>query len=407
VIDENLGAGDYESMPRPDLVGVTAFTSQASRAYELAARFRRMGVPVVMGGIHASMCAEEALQHVDSVVVGEAEGAWGHVLADVRAGTLQSTYTGCHVDMADVPPARHDLLPEGYAFGSIQTTRGCPLDCTFCSVSAFNGKRYRHRPIDAVIAEMQTIREKWVLVVDDNLIGTSPAHIQRAKDLMRAMIQADLHKHWVAQVTINMADDEELLDLALRAGCKGVFIGFESPTAAGLAEVGKKFNLLKKRNLRASVRRIQKHGMLVAGSFIMGLDSDEPGIGRQIARAARSYGVDVLNTLFLTPLPGTRLWDQMKADDRIAADDFPDDWRYYTLGFPTAHYKHFSWDAIQSEMKACERRFYSKGQIVRRVLANFIKWRQPFLSLVTNLSFRNNAISTHATYDRLTLARMA
>ncbi|MCY2932130.1 MAG: cobalamin-dependent protein, partial [Planctomycetota bacterium] len=179
VIDENLGAPDYEALPHPDLVGVTAFTSQASRAYELAGRFRAMGVPVVMGGIHASMCVEEALGHVDSVVVGEAEGAWGTVLADVRAGTLKPTYSGCHVDMADVPPARHDLLPEGYAFGSIQTTRGCPLDCTFCSVSAFNGKRYRNRPIDAVIAELKTIREKWVLVVDDNLIGTSPAHIQR------------------------------------------------------------------------------------------------------------------------------------------------------------------------------------------------------------------------------------
>lgn len=407
VIDENLGAPDYEAMPRPDLVGVTAFTSQASRAYELAARFRAMGVPVVMGGIHASMCLEEALGHVDSVVVGEAEGIWGAVLADARAGTLKPSYSGCHGDMADVPPARHDLLPEGYAFGSIQTTRGCPLDCTFCSVSAFNGKRYRNRPVDAVVAELQTIREKWVLVVDDNLIGTSPAHIQRAKDLMRAMIAADLKKHWIAQVTINMADDEELLHLAVQAGCKGVFVGFESPTAAGLAEVGKKFNLLKKRNLRSSVRRIQRHGLLVAGSFIMGLDTDEPGIGRQIARAARNYGVDVLNTLFLTPLPGTRLWTQMKADDRIAADDFPDDWRYYTLGFPTARYKHFSWDAIQGEMKSCERRFYSKWQIVRRVLGNLIKWRQPILSLVTNLSYRNNALSIHATYDLLSLARMA
>ena len=407
VIDENLGVGDYESMPRPDLVGVTAFTSQASRAYELAGRFRRMGVPVVMGGIHASMCQEEALQHVDAVVAGEAEGVWPAVLADARAGRLQRTYSGCHVDMVDIPPARHDLLAEGYAFGSIQTTRGCPLDCSFCSVSAFNGKRYRNRPIDAVIAEMQTIREKWVLVVDDNLIGTSPAHIQRAKDLMRAMIAADLRKHWVAQVTINMADDEELLHLAVQAGCKGVFIGFESPTAAGLAEVGKKFNLLKKRNFRASVRRIQRHNLLVAGSFIMGLDSDEPGIGRRIARAASSYGVDILNTLFLTPLPGTRLWDQMKAADRIAADDFPDDWRYYTLGFPTARYKHFSWDALQSEMKACERRFYSKWRIVRRVLGTFLARRPFILSLVTNLSFRKNAISTHAAYDQLADVPMA
>jgi radical SAM superfamily enzyme YgiQ (UPF0313 family) len=125
-----------------------------------------------------------------------------------------------------------------------------------------------------------------------------------------------------------------------------VFIGFESPSAAGLAEVGKKFNLLKGRDFRAAVRRIQRHNILVAGSFIMGLDADEPGIGRRIAGAASNYGVDLLTALFLTPLPGTRLWDQMKSQDRIAAADFPGDWRYYTLGFPTAHYKNFSWSAI-------------------------------------------------------------
>ncbi len=323
ILDENLGVQDYAAMPRPDLVGITAFTSQASRAYEVAAEFRSRGVSVVMGGIHATMCCQEALRHVDSVVTGEAESVWANVLDDARRGQLQTTYAGEHVDMAEVPPARHDLLNEGYAFGAIQTTRGCPLSCSFCSVSAFNGTLYRHRPIANVIEEFKSIREKWVLVVDDNLIGTNSAHLDRAKELFRAMIQADLGKKWIAQVTINMADDEELLALAVQAGCQGVFIGFESPTAQGLAEVGKKFNLLKGRNFQQSVRRIQRHNILVVGSFIMGLDADEPGIGRRIANAARSYGVDILNALFLTPLPGTRLWDRMESENRIAADDFP------------------------------------------------------------------------------------
>jgi len=214
VIDENVRAADYAAMPRPDLVGITAFTSQASRAYEVARQFRRRGVSVVMGGIHATMCTEEALRHVDSVVTGEAESVWATALEDARRGRLRRTYAGEHVDLADVPPARHDLLAEGYAFGSIQTTRGCPLNCSFCSVSAFNGTRYRHRPIAGVIEELKAIREKWVLVVDDNLIGTSAAHIARAKELFRAMIQAGPGKKWIAQVTINMADDDELLTLA-------------------------------------------------------------------------------------------------------------------------------------------------------------------------------------------------
>jgi radical SAM superfamily enzyme YgiQ (UPF0313 family) len=403
ILDENLGAWDYAAMPRPDLVGITAFTSQANRAYQVAAEFRRRGVRVVMGGIHATTCCQEALRHVDSVVTGEAESVWAKVLDDARHGRLQRTYAGQHGDMAEVPLARHDLLSVGYAFGAVQTTRGCPLNCSFCSVSAFNGNRYRHRPIDHVIQELRTIREEWVLVVDDNLIGTNASHIQRAKGLFRAMIAADLRKKWIAQVTINMGDDEELVALAAQAGCRGVFIGFESPTAQGIAEIGKKFNLLKGRDFRASVRRIQRHNILVAGSFIMGLDTDKPGIGRRIAEAARSYGLDVLNVLFLTPLPGTRLWDRMQSEDRIAANDFPHDWRYYTLGFPTARYKHFSCAGILEEMKSCERRFYSLGQIFRRVAASFLRRRRPLLSLVSSLSYRNNTRMTHRTFSEIDL----
>ena len=401
VIDENLGTPDYSTLPAPDLVGITAFTSQASRAYELAGEFRSRGVSVVMGGIHATMCSQEALDYVDSVVTGEAESVWPNVLDDARQGRLKQTYSGRHVDLAEVPPARHDLLTEGYAFGSIQTTRGCPLNCTFCSVSAFNGTRYRHRPIAHVIEEFRSIREKWVLVVDDNLIGTNASHLARAKELFRAMIRADLGKKWIAQATINMADDDELLTLAAQAGCQGVFIGFESPTAQGLAEIGKKFNLSKGRDFRQSVRRIQRHGLLVVGSFIIGLDSDGPGIGRRIADAAEGYGVDILNALFLTPLPGTRLWDQMESQGRIAANDFPRDWQYYTLSFPTARYKHFSWAQILEEMNVCDGGFYSWRRILWRVIGSLLRRRRPILALVSNLSYRNNSRLSRSRYGEL------
>jgi radical SAM superfamily enzyme YgiQ (UPF0313 family) len=377
-------------MPLPNLVGITAFTSQANRAYELAGYFRSLGVPVVMGGIHATMCLEEVMERADSVVTGEAEGIWQQLLEDARHGSLKRRYDGGLAEINDVPLARHDLLNGGYAFGAIQTTRGCPLNCSFCSVTTFNGAKYRQRPIADVVREFQSIREKRVLVVDDNLIGTSPEHIARAKDMFCAMTKANLRKEWVAQATINFADDEELLTLAAKAGCRGVFIGFESPSSEGLQELGKKFNLLKGRDFRASVRCIQRHNILVVGSFIIGLDIDEAGIGKRIAEVARQYGVDNLNVLFLTPLPGTRLWDQMKSQDRIALDTFPQDWKYYTLTFPVARYKHLSLDSIIEEMISCNRDFYSMPRILRRALGNLWHRRHPLISLVGNLSYRSN-----------------
>jgi radical SAM superfamily enzyme YgiQ (UPF0313 family) len=390
IFDENVRVPDYGALPRPDLMGVTAFTSQANRAYQVAAEFRSRNVPVVIGGIHATMCPDEAMARVDAVVTGEAEPIWAQVLADVRQGVLRPLYGGAHAEMDEVPPARHDLLTGDYAFGSIQTTRGCPLNCSFCSVTAFNGHRYRQRPVADVVREFGTIREKLVLVVDDNLIGTSREHVARTKNLFRAMIQAKLDKRWIAQVTINMADDEELLTLAAEAGCMGVFIGFESPTAAGLKEVGKKFNLVNGRDFAASVRRIQRHKIVVAGSFIVGLDTDEPGIGQRVAEAAKHYGVDMLNTLFLTPLPGTRLWNELAAQGRIAADTFPEDWKHYTLTFPVAQYRHLTCAGIVREMEVCDETFYSLRNTLRRAWNALWHRRKPLIALVANLSYRSN-----------------
>jgi len=399
IVDENLEVPDYEALLRPDLVGITAFTSQANRAYEVARRFRRQGVPVVMGGIHATMCLDEVMERVDSVVTGEAEAIWPQVLEDARQGRLKRRYDGGFADMKDIPVARHDLLPPVYAFGAVQTTRGCPLNCGFCSVTAFNGARYRQRPIPDLVREFQSIREKHVLIVDDNLIGTRAEHIARAKDLFRALAKANLGKEWVAQATVNFADDEELLALAAKAGCAGVFIGFESHSPEGLRELGKKFNLVKGRDFRASVRRIQRHKILVVGSFIIGLDVDGPGIGKRISEAASHYGVDSLNVLFLTPLPGTRLWDEMKSAGRLALDNFPEDWKYYTLTFPVARYQQLSQDDIIQERLNCNRSFYSIPRILGRVSSSLWHRRQPLISLVANMSYRSNINVDCRTYE--------
>lgn len=410
LLDENVRMLGDQDMPRPDLVGITAFTSQAPRAYEIAARVRRQGVPVVMGGIHATMCVDEVMPHVDSVVTGEADEVWPQVLKDAAYGRLKRRYDGGLVGMDHVRPARHDLLTSDYAFGAIQTTRGCPMNCTFCSVTAFNGARYRQRPISDVVGEFRSIPEKRVLIVDDNLVGTTPQHVARAKDLFRALAAANLGKTWIAQATINFADDEELLRLATQAGCAGVFIGFESPTAEGLTEVGKRFNLLKGRSLAASVARIQRHRIMVVGSFIIGLDVDTPGIGRRTAEAACQYGVDSLNTLFLTPLPGTRLWDRMNTEGRVVLDRFPQDWQYYTLTFPVARYTGLSQDQALDEMLACDRRFYAMSRVLARVWKNVWHRRQPLITLFGSLSYRRNlAINReiYANFSRECATRLA
>jgi radical SAM superfamily enzyme YgiQ (UPF0313 family) len=391
LVDETLGIPDYDTLNPPTLVGLTAFTSQANRAYEIAAYFRKRGIPVVMGGIHATMCLQEASKRVDSVVTGEAEGVWRRVLDDVKAGRLQQLYEGGLAETGDIGSARHDLLPPEYGFGAIQTTRGCPLNCNFCSVPVFNGSRYRQRPIADIVEEFRTIREHRVLIVDDNFVGTGPTQVARAKELFRALAEAKLGKHWMGQVTINFADDEELLTLAERSGCIGCFIGFESPTAEGLAEIGKKFNLQKQRNLRESVRRIQAHDIIVVGSFMIGLDVDGPGIGEKVAAAADSYGIDNMNVLFFTPLPGTRLWDQTKAQHRIAMDDYPGDWKYYTLTYPVARHQSLSLSEIVAEMIACNQAYYSIPSILQRMANGLLAGKGVFYPTIANFSSRRNS----------------
>jgi len=330
---------------------------------------------------------------------------WGQVLRDLANGRLAQRYEGGQADIDTIPIARHDTLPDGYAFGSIQTTRGCPLNCSFCSVSAVNGVHYRQRPIADVVTEFKQIPEKRVLIVDDNLIGTRDEHIARAERLFRALAEANLDKEWICQVTINFSDHDELMRLAVQAGCRGVFIGFESGAPEGLLEVGKRFNLRDGRDIRASVRRIQRHGIMVVGSFIVGLDVDRPGVGMRVAKLAVRYGLDHLNTLFLTPLPGTRLWAQMEKEGRLECTQFPEDWKYYTLTFPVAQYRNFSLAEISEEMLACNQHFFSTTRILRRLWRSLVHRRAPIIGLVASLSCRSTIPHERATYARFVRSR--
>ncbi len=241
IIDENIDEFKFEEA---DLVGITAFTSNINRAYEIAQMYRKKKIKVIMGGIHISMLPDEALQYADSVVIGEVEGIWNQVIRDFENNHLLPKYNGPRIDLSQtkiIP--RHDLLDPNYFWNSVQTSRGCPFNCNFCSVSRYLGKEYRQRRAKDVLDELEEIKGKYIAFIDDNLIGHSPENINRAIELFEGMISRGLRKKWWMQTSINAADDEQVIKLAAQAGCMYVFIGFETLNKKTLKEMKKGINL--------------------------------------------------------------------------------------------------------------------------------------------------------------------
>ena len=206
-------------------------------------------------------------------------------------------------------------------------------------------------------------------------------------------VKAKINKIFIAQVTINIADDDEFLQLAAKAGLKGIFIGFESITEKGLLELQKKYNAARKIEFKASVKKIKKYGLIVLGSFIIGLDIDQKNIGKIIAKASIHYGIDILNLVLLTPLPGTRLWNKYVSEKRIIANNFPEDWKYYTLTYPVTDFKYLSWNDMFDEITVCLRSFYSYRRIIGRFLRELVinrKFVTALFSIIANISNKRN-----------------
>jgi radical SAM superfamily enzyme YgiQ (UPF0313 family) len=345
LIDEQCeGPREYGDV-QADLVGLTAFTTQAPRAYRIAGQFRSRGIPVVMGGIHASLVQDEAARYADSLFIGECEAKWPEVIADLERGALAPIYQGGTNGESLVRPGRTIFDKYHYEYASAQTSRGCPMDCSFCSVTAFNGRLFRMREIADVVDEVAGIEARDIIFVDDDLNGFSRKAKQRCMDLFRAMADARLDKRWVTQVTINFGDDDELPALARAAGCAGVFIGLESTDTQSLALI-RKDATSQRRGLdyyRENVARIRRHGIGVVGSFILGIDTQNMDtIASEILRFADETALDALNPTILTPLPGTRDYARYDAEGRILFKNYPDDWEKYTLAFPVTSMPHVS-----------------------------------------------------------------
>ncbi|MCX7011683.1 MAG: radical SAM protein [Candidatus Sumerlaeota bacterium] len=368
---------DYD---RPvDLVGITAFTSEITNAYLIADGFRQRGVPVVMGGIHVSAVPDEALAHADAVVVGEAEEVWAGLLADLSAGRLQRVYKADHpCDMSRIPVPRRDLLRRGLysGFNTVQATRGCPYDCDYCAVTSFFGGQFRTRPVADVIEEIRPFDTRSFLFVDDNICG----HPAYAKSLFRAL--APLRRTWGAQTSITFAKDRELLDLYAKSGGRYAFIGFESISKESLAGINKPWNQAD--GYGEAIRRIHDAGINIVGSFIFGLDEDGPSVFSRTLDFIMEHRIDAAQFHILTPFPGTRLYDAMRAEGRIAETD----WDRYHTSEVVYRPRTMNAEELQQGYYRIFHQTYTVGNILRRVLRS---WRGIPDRLAMNISYRNKA----------------
>jgi len=387
IIDENWETFTFK---QADLVGITAFTASAPRAYEIAAEYWQKGIKVVMGGIHASMCTQEALQYVDSVVIGEAEGIWPTVLEDFSDGSLKREYRGSWGNLEGLVWPRRDLFNPGYMFASIQTSRGCPMDCEFCSVTSYNGRRYRRRPNDEILAELETIPQKMLFFVDDNIIGYGQEHRQAALELFKEMAKLKLNKLWFCQASINFADDEELLKWAARAGCKMVFLGLEAEEAGALDAVDKHLNLQRSvDSYRSAFARIHKAGIAVLGAFIFGMDGDTSFKLKQREEYIVSSAIDVMQTTYLTPLPGTRLFERYRSEKRLLYENFPDDWAHYDMTEVVFTPDGMTPIDLRDGMQTANKKMYSTA-VLRRKAFNTLKATRDMMTTMFAWSSNQN-----------------
>jgi radical SAM superfamily enzyme YgiQ (UPF0313 family) len=354
--DENVSVIDFQK--DTDLVGITALTATALRAYEIADAFRARGIKVVLGGIHPSVLPEEASKHADAVVIGEAEGIWTKVIDDFKTNKLQKVYQNHErPSLVDLPMPRRDLFTKGaYLLNqTISATRGCPYSCSFCSVTAFFGHTYRCRPVEEIIREIETFnRRKLIGFVDDNIVGNP----EFAKELFRALIP---HKiKWAAQSSIMIARDDELLRLAASSGCMDLFIGFETLSPSNLAAIGKKVNRVDE--YETAINKIHTQGIAIHGFFIVGLDGDDQDVFKRTIDFAQKMHLESAQFVWPVPYPGTALHESLDKAGRIVNKD----WSQYDFKV-VFEPKLMSREALQQGRDRVWRQFYSLPSICRRI----------------------------------------
>jgi radical SAM superfamily enzyme YgiQ (UPF0313 family) len=383
VMDEQMEEIDFSL--DFDLVGITCMTATANRSYELAERYKQKGSRVVLGGIHPTILPEEAVQHADAVVIGEAEGCWADVVDDFRKNRLRRIYRAPAPDLSKYPAPRRRLGIDKTLFGCVGlvTTRGCPYACEFCSVTDFYGGKIRHRPVSTVVEDIKQSGSKTFLILDDNVAG----HPEYSKELFEALIPLGIR--WVGQSSLSLAKDKAMLDLCRRSGCAALFFGVESVSPASLAGMKKSLKSIKE--TEEAVKIIQDHGIAFHPSIILGFDTDTRAVfDDTLAFLARSK-LPTMALHVLTPYPGTRLYRRFKDQGRIITDD----WSHYDHRTVVFRPQNMTPQELAEGHRYVQSEFYSFSSILRHVPSLLtvgpVDFRRALVFLLLNFAGRSVA----------------
>ncbi|OGL40367.1 MAG: hypothetical protein A3C43_05420 [Candidatus Schekmanbacteria bacterium RIFCSPHIGHO2_02_FULL_38_11] len=387
IVDEYIEDIDFNA--DVDSVAITATTVQAPRAYQIAKEFIKRGKKTIMGGIHASLLPEESQKHVDSVVIGEAEGVWEEVLADLKHRNLKPVYLSRgHMDITHIPSPKLSKLPlHKYKvdFKLVQTTRGCPHNCGYCSVTKFFGSTYRHRSIEDVVRELEEIASEDIFFVDDNIA----ANPERAKALFKAI--TPLKKSWISQCCMHIAYNEELLELARESGCVNLMIGFESLSEGSLKSVNKSFN--KVDDYFYVAEKLHSKGISVMGLMVFGFDYADETIFEKTVKFMDDAKIDFPCYWVLTPYPKTPLYQQLESEGRI----FERDWSKYDCTHVVFKPKLMTSEVLENGYYYACKSSYSVNSIIKRLTPSSLRMAKslidgfPARAMVTYL-FRQGAL---------------
>jgi len=366
IVEGNLGNINFNK--KYDLVGITFTTLYAHLAYEIADKFRRYGMPVVLGGWHPSALPDEAKQHADSVVIGEAEETWPQLLRDAEIRKLKPFYISKQpVDPKLIPHPCN--IYSKLAISGVQATRGCPYGCEFCAITNMKFRRvFRMREIDDVIEEIRSHPGKLFNFQDSSMT----INVEYTKQLFRKI--KGMNKRFYANGNVNtLGKDDELLKLASEAGCTRWYIGFESICQESIDSVGKKTN--KVREYTSAIKKIHDHGMIIMGSFVFGFDYDTMDIFEKTDEFVRKNGVDVPSAHILTPYPGTPLCKRLNSEGRILTRD----WSKYDLEHVVFQPKHMKPEELETKTYELHKKWFKTSNMVIRIMGSGKYGFRPFI----------------------------
>ena len=380
LVDDEVEDIPYEDAT--DLVGISLFTVNSYRAYEISSHFRSRGIPVVLGGVHVTACPGEASAHADSIVVGEAEDTWPILLEDFKSGKLKKVYTSANnSDLTNMPLPRRDLLDKTkyFTINTVQATRGCPFDCEFCSMRILFGNRTRCRPIQEVIEEIRSLDGHSFLLNDDNLAQKRSYY----KDLFRSFIP--LKKRWVGAASWNIAQDDEALDLLEKSGCRALAIGFESlEPQYGLKKISSKGDHFLR--YKEVVKKLHSRKIAILANFIFGFDNESESIFQKTFDFAQESRIDAAQINILVPNPGTPHYERLGKEGRITTRE----WNRYISCNLCFKLKTMSSPTFMEELYRLKRKFYSGSNMAARTMRALAR-ATPYeagLLLAVNLGYR-------------------